>query len=360
MRIAILTELFHPHIAGCERRLFELGKRLAKRGHEVHVFTMHFEEGLAKEEVVEDILIHRYAHWENYLKGNESRSLIGVLKYSLATATRIIGGNFDVYYSNQWPLVHSVFAKPFAPCLVQEWCEVWFDKIVMLERILKRLTNHHVTVSEFTKRRLVNFLDIESDDVVIIPNGVDYCRFSNGTSCEKRWGKIVYVGRLVPHKHVEMLISVARRIPSVEVDIVGSGPMLPYLRMQAAELEGVHFYGSLPDDRMMEVLKKAWVCVLPSEREGSGIVALEAMASGVPVITVDSPHNATKEMIGTMNGIVVPPTVDDIVWAVKDLLSDESRWCEMSRCASAFAKQYDWDIITTMMEDYFNRIAEKI
>ncbi len=358
MKIAILTELFHPRIAGCERRFFELGRRLAERGHEVHVFTMHFERGLAKEEFVEGVFVHRYAHSENYLKQNEFRSLFGVMKYSLATATKIVGGDFDVYYSNQWPLLHSVFAKPFAPCLVQEWCEVWFDRIVMLEKILKKLTRYHVAVSEFTKRRLVNFLDMNPEDVMIIPNGVDYGRFSNGSSCERKWGRIVYVGRLVPHKHIEMLIRVKQRIPSVELDIVGSGPLLSDLRAQADRLGGVRVYGSLPDDRMIEVLKGAWVCVLPSEREGSGIVALEAMAAGVPVVTVDSPHNATKEMVGAVNGVVVPPNVDGLVEGVKDLLTDEERWCEMSRHASAFAKQYDWELITTKMENYFKGITE--
>lgn len=89
------------------------------------------------------------------------------------------------------------------------------------------------------------------------------------------------------------------------------------------------------------------------------MVALEAMAAGVLVVTVDSPNNATKEMVGDMSGVVVPPTVDGIVWAVKDLLSDEGRWCEMSRSASEFAKQYDWDVITTKMEDYFSRITRE-
>lgn len=359
MKIAILTELFYPHIAGCERRFFELGKRLAKRGHEVHIFTIHFEKELSSEEVVEGISIHRYAHSENYLKDNQFRSLVGVLKYSLVTATKIMGGDFDVYYSNQWPLLHSVFAKPFAPRLVQEWCEVWFDKIVIMEKILKKLTKHHVAVSEFTKRRLVDFLDIKPEDVVIIPNGVNYHRFSKGASCEKKWGRMVYVGRLVPHKHVEMLIHVKRKIPSVELDIVGSGPMLSDLKTLAAKLEGVHIYGNLPDDRMIEVLKRAWVCVLPSEREGSGIVALEAMAAGVPVITVNSPHNATKEMIGAMNGMVVPPTVDGIVQAVKDLVTDENRWCDMSKHARTFAKQYDWDLVAAKMENYFDKIVER-
>lgn len=358
MKIAMLTELFHPHIAGCERRFLELGKRLAKRGHEVHVFTIRFKKDLPKEEVVEGIFVHRYAHSENYLKENEFRSLVGVLKYSLATATKIAGGDFDVYYSNQWPLLHSVFAKPFAPCLVQEWCEVWFDRIVMLEKMLKKITRQHVAVSEFTKRRLVNFLDIEPENIDIIPNGVDYHRFSNNGPREKKWGRIVYVGRLVPHKHIEMLISVKQRMPSVELDIVGSGPMLSDLGKKADEVDGVRVYGNLSDDRMIEVLKEAWVCVLPSEREGSGIVALEAMAAGVPVITVDSPHNATKEMIGTMNGTVVPPTVDGLVEGVKDLLTDEGRWYNVSRNASAFAKQYDWDIIATKMENYLGRVIK--
>ena len=48
MKIAIITELFHPHVAGSEKRFFEIGRRLVKHGHEVHVFTIQHKKDLKK------------------------------------------------------------------------------------------------------------------------------------------------------------------------------------------------------------------------------------------------------------------------------------------------------------------------
>lgn len=363
MKIAILTELFHPHIAGCERRFLEVGKRLSNRGHEIHVFTIQYKKGLPKEEIVDGIFIHRCAYINKYIVSDGYRSLMGVLKYSLAAIFKVIGSDFDVYYSNQWPILHSIFTNPFASPLAQEWCEVWFKniKMIILEKMLKRVTSYHVAVSEFTKRRLVEFLHIEQRKIAVIPNGVDYRKFSGGAH-KKKWGKLVYVGRMVPHKHVDLLINAFRQVkhkmPETELHVVGSGPLLPSIKELAHKVDGVYVHGNLSEDHMLDILKESCIFVLPSEREGSGIVALEAMAAGTPVITVDFPDNAAKELINRKNGLVVPPMADSIAEAALSLLSDESRWHEISRCACAFAKQYDWDFIANKMERYLKDVAK--
>jgi len=358
MRIAIVTELFHPHIGGCEKRFMEIGKRLSKK-NEVHIFTILYENKLPKEEIVEDIFINRYAYSENYIKHNSSRSLFGVLKYSLMTLRKVLTNNFDIYYFNQWPILHSIFSKPFAFPLVQEWCEVWSEnkRIVILEKMLKRVTKYHVAVSKFTKHRLINFLRIKPENVTVIPNGVDYQKFSKETD-RKKWGKIIYIGRIVPHKRLDLLLLAKKKLPNTELHIIGSGESLLNIKKQAAKLKDVYIHGSLPEDQMLKILKDSWIFILPSEREGSGIAALEAMAAGIPVITVDSPNNATKEIINGMNGVVVPAKADSVAEAISNLLSDESRWHEMSSYAKCFAKRFDWDVIAYKMEEYLKKIID--
>lgn len=362
LRIAIVTELFYPNMAGCERRFFEIGRRLVRRGHEVHVFTIQHEARLPKNDVVEGMSVHRYAYPKNYITTENFRSMSGVLKYSLATVFKLLSkDDFDIYYFNQWPIAHSMFAKPFFSPIVQEWCEVWFDKIVIFERIISKLMGYHVAVSAFTKRRMTDFLHVPSDRIAVIPNGVEYNKFSEN-SHRKKWGKIVYVGRLTPHKHVDMLVEafreVKQKLPEAELHIVGSGPLLSSIKNQASKLDDCFIYGSLPEDRMLDVLKEAWLFVLPSEREGSGIVALEAMATRTPVITVDFADNATREMVNGGNGVVAPPTAYGIAEAILTLLMDEDEWKTMSKNAHTFAKQYDWDLVATEMEEYLKNIAK--
>jgi glycosyltransferase involved in cell wall biosynthesis len=270
---------------------------------------------------------------------------------------KIHGRAFDVYYFHQWPLLHSIFAKPGASKMVQEWCEVWYEKIVFLEKLIKRLTNHHVAVSEFTKRRMIEFLHVDPEKIAVIPNGVDFQKF-NENSYKKKWGRIVFVGRIVPHKHVDMLIDAFRivklKIPKVELHIIGSGPIFSAIKKQASQLNDIHIHGYLPEFEMLNILKSSWLSILPSEREGSGIAALESFATGTPVITVNYPDNAAKDLCIGGAGIVVQPNSNNIAPVVQKLYNDQEKWEEMSEKARLLARQYDWKITVTKLEDYLN------
>lgn len=364
LKIALLIELFYPHVAGCENRFFEIGRRLVKHGHEVHVFTLQYEADLPKEETVDGIIVHRYALSGNYITPTGFRSVNGVLKYALGTLARLLTENFDIYYSNQWPMMHSVFARPTASPLLQEWCEVWTrsQRMMMLQKILSLMSAHHVAVSEFTRRRVVNFLKVAPEKVSVIPNGVNCRKISDGSNHKTR-GRIVYVGRLVPHKHVEMLVDAFRQVkkksPKAELHVIGSGPSLAMIKDQASGLDDFFIHGFLPENQMLDILRSSSLLIFPSEREGSGIVALEAMAAGTPVITVDFPDNAAKELVNGMNGLVVPPSTDAMAQATLTLFDDESRLCEMSEYAQAFARQYDWDSIVVDFEEVLKNVVEQ-
>lgn len=362
MKIALLIELFYPHTAGSERRFFEIGRRLSSRGHEVHVFTLRYEASLPKEETVEGIFVHRYAHSGNYISPASSRSLSGVLRYSFMTSARLFARSFDVYYSNEWPMLHSIVVKPLASPIVQEWCEVWTDsrRVRMLQRMLKLVGDYHVAVSEFTRNRMVNLLKIRPEKIFLVPNGVDYpklCAVSKG----KTWGRIIYVGRLVPHKHVEMLVDAFRQVkgkaPEAELHIVGSGPSLSSIKDRASNVDDCFVYGFLPEDELLDLLKSAWLFVLPSDREGSSIATLEAMAAGLPFVTVDYPDNAAKELAQFGCGLTVDSNSDAIASAILQFFGDERMWKEMSRRASRFAERHDWEAVTNLLERFLLRVV---
>jgi glycosyltransferase involved in cell wall biosynthesis len=364
MRIAIVNELFHPHVGGTEKRLLEIGRRLVKRGHEVHVFTTQYSKELRKEEVVDGIWIHRYGYSGNYVNPSHYRSLTGILRYSLGTASKLlVNHDFDIYYFGQWPILHSILSRPFVHPLVQEWCEVWLKKIASLQRLQAKMADHHVAVSSFTKKRMVERLGADPRKITVIPNGVDYGRFSQG-SRDKRWGSLVYVGRLVPHKNVDIVLESYRLVkevaPEAELHIVGDGPLLPTIKRWASQLRDCYVHGFLPEDLMADVLKRSWLFVSASGREGYGMAALEAMAAGTPVVTVDAPDNAIKDI--PSGGILVVPMKAKkaslalaMSSAIRRLLSNETEWREMSESARLYASKLDWDIIAHRVEECFQR-----
>jgi len=362
MKIALVIELFYPHMAGCERRFFEIGRGLSRRGHEVHVFTLQHDAGLPREETIEGMFVHRFPHVGSYISPVGFRTLNGIFKFSLATAARLSGESFDVYYSNQWPIIHSIFARPVASPLVQEWCEVWTEslKVIMLQKLLKRAGNYHVAVSEFTRDRLINFLKIRPEKISVVPNGVEYSKFCS-TNNKKRWGRIVYVGRLVPHKHVDVLIDAYRQVkekaPEAELHIVGSGPSFSQVKEEASNTKDCFVYGFLPDDEMLDLLKHAWLFAMPSEREGSGIAVLEAMAAGLPFVTLNYPNNAAKELTRFRCGLGVSPSSHFLASAILQCYNDDKMWKQMSNEARHFAKTHDWSLVIGLMESFLEKVA---
>ena len=362
LRIAFLTELFYPHVGGCETRYLEIGRRLVAKGHEVHVYTVQYDLSLAKEDQIDGMHIHRYAHSKKYISPDGFRSFRGILKYSFATLKKLKGSKFDVYYSNQWPMLHSIVAKPVTSPLVQEWCEVWDDllKVKIMQKMLRYFGDYNVAVSEFTQQRLINYLKIKAEKTVIVPNGVNVSRFFN--TAEKVRGRIVYAGRIAHHKHVDLLVDafreVKKNIPKAELHIVGSGICIEDIKKRAADIKDCIIHGYVSEDEIVEIFKTAWLFVLPSEREGSGIAVMEAMSAGVPFITADYPNNASKEFAQFNCGQVVEPNENAIAKAIIELYNDEPLWKELSKNALNVAKTYDWDMVANQMEAVFEMVVK--
>ncbi len=358
MRIAILTELFHPHIGGTEVRLYEISKRLVRRGHEVNVFTIQYSPHAIQEEDLEAIHVNRYAYSSGYLFSDGFRSWSGVLKYSLSTVLRALGTDYDIYYFGQWPILHSLLTKPVVSPCIQEWCEVWYKKIATLEKILARTMNNHVAVSEFTKRRMVEFLNLPPDRITVIPNGVELQKFNQKS--DKKRGRIVYVGRVVQHKGLDLLIeafkTIHKKAPEVELYIAGSGAHLQTIKDNTQRLEGVYVLGHISETEKIRLLESSWLFIMPSSREGSSIALLEAMAAGTPVLTLNHPDNATKHFCTYGNGVIVPPSSTSVASAVLKLLSNENEWNNMSKAALDYARQCDWNLVVDRVEHYFRSV----
>ena len=106
----------------------------------------------------------------------------------------------------------------------------------------------------------------------------------NGKKSQKT--NILYVGRLVDWKAVDVLIDVFAKIddPAIHLDIVGEGQDMIALKNQAKDLKNVTFHGWVEYSKIHQIYDKADIFVLPSVRECGGAVVLEAMARGVPTI----------------------------------------------------------------------------
>ncbi|MGB2841637.1 MAG: glycosyltransferase [Halobacteriota archaeon] len=186
-----------------------------------------------------------------------------------------------------------------------------------MEKLTTKLTEGNVAVSERTKA------DLErigvTGDVQVIPNGIDFGEIEKIRASEEE-SDIIFAGRLIKEKNVDVLIKavelVKKEIPDVKCMIIGDGPEKSELEKLAADLGldgNVKFTGFLEDyNEVISCMKSSKVFVLPSIREGFGIVALEANACGLPVVTVNHKRNAACDFINTENGFICVLSEEDV------------------------------------------------
>lgn len=373
MRIAFLYDCVYPYtIGGVERRVHELGRRLAARGHEVHHFGMKFWDG---PETIEEggVHIHGVSPASPLYAGGR-RAILPAARYAGSLLRPLLAGGFDLIDAQQFPYLHCLSAALAARMrgipLVVTWHEVWGpywrDYLggatgmvgELTEKIVARLPASMAAVSRTTADQLPG-LGIPGQ-VEIIPNGIDPLVIAAAPPADGHWD-ILYAGRLIPEKRIDLLLDAVSGLvaeyPSLRVLILGEGPSRPALESLASRRgirEQVTFTGFVPDPAtVIGFMKSAGVFVSPSIREGFGMAALEAMACGTPVVTVDHPRNAVKELVNSTTGLVASLTPEDLGEKILDCLGDPSRF--RSGC-TAMAAAYDWEMIVPRVERFYEKV----
>ena len=153
-----------------------------------------------------------------------------------------------------------------------------------------------ITVSHATKNSLVNDFGVNESMIEILYNGVDLPKYDAVTIENIVENQIIFVGRLAPHKHVDHLITVLgnirKTVPSVKLVIVGKGEEKEKLSkwlVNQNDLEDIiTFKQDLSDEELIKKIKESEMLVLPSTREGFGMVLAEANCCYRPVVTYAS------------------------------------------------------------------------
>ena len=204
---------------------------------------------------------------------------------------------------------------------------------------LARRVDHFIAVSALTRRRFCSWTGLPEKTGSVLPNCVEASLYGPGPknpALLARYGLagkrvILTLGRLASHERykgfdeiMEALPSLARQIPDVAYLIVGGGLDRPRLQAKASQLgltDRVVFAGRVPEDEKADHYRLADVYAMPSRGEGFGIVFLEAMACGVPVIgsTADASREALLE--GELGRLVDPDKPDELRQALLSALT---------------------------------------
>ena len=152
---------------------------------------------------------------------------------------------------------------------------------------------------------------------------------------------LLYVGRLAPEKQIHQLRAVLERVPGTRLALVGGGPAEPMLRKHFEGLP-VTFAGYLTGNKLAQAYASADVFVFPSAFESFGLVLLEAMASGVPVVS--SRVGGAQDMItdGEAGYTFDVNDIEGLVCGVQQTLADPARLTEMGLAARQHAERQAW------------------
>ena len=367
LRILVLNWLDreNPLSGGAETHLHEVFGRLASAGHEVAALVSGWP-GCAPRATLDGIDVHRSGRRYTF-------SLTAPRDY----ARLFQGRTFDVVvedlnkaplFSPYWVeepvvlLVHHLFgstafqAAP-APVAAATW---------LLERTIPRVyaETPAIAVSESTKQDLVA-RGLSGERIEVIPNGIDLDRYRpDPASTETERPTLLFLGRLKRYKRVDLVLeavaALAREGLDVELLVAGEGEELEALGAHADRLgiaERVQILGFVDERLKLELLRRAWVHVLTSPKEGWGISNLEAAACGTPSVASDAP-GLRESVVDGETGLLVPHgDVRALTGALRTLVRDDDLRARMGRRARAFAEGFGWDATAASMEGVLARVV---
>ncbi|MEK7533166.1 MAG: glycosyltransferase family 4 protein [Patescibacteria group bacterium] len=357
MNVLILNwkDIRNPDVGGAEIILYELSKRLVRDGHSVTWFCRTCK-GAKSQETIDGIRIIRRGnrftvYWEAYLY---YRKLI-VKPDKVLDCVNTICWQTPLYvpkekriaYVNQ--LAKEVFFYELPPVL---------SHIAYFLEPLEYLTYRDTTFlcySESVKKDITTF-GIPEKNISTFPIGIDHDRYKSGKKSKDPL--FLFVARLTSMKRPDLCIEamriVTRKYPKAKLAIVGYGPMEDALEHMISDYklgENVMlvnknhlFFDTNPKDQKVKLMQQAWALLLPSVKEGWGMVVTEAAACGTASIVTDV-TGLRDSVKAEQTGIVLGPTpsVADLSAAIIRLITDKARQENMGKNASVFSDRFSWE-----------------
>ncbi|MGZ5425585.1 MAG: glycosyltransferase family 4 protein [Thermoanaerobaculia bacterium] len=200
----------------------------------------------------------------------------------------------------------------------------------LLEKRHVRQVDRILTSSAYSAGRIAEEYDVPANRIAVVPEPIDLARwrraFEAAPKLPRGGGSILCVAHLYPRKNVATLLAAMTRLSSRAVlRVVGTGPDLARLERLSRELglgERVEFLGHVDFARLAGEYRRADVFCLPSRQEGFGIVFLEAMAAGLPIVAARTTAVIEVVIDGECGNLVSPDRPDDLAAALDRLLSD--------------------------------------
>ena len=376
MKIAFFTETFLPKVDGIVTRLTKTIEFLTKNGDEVIVFCPEGCPASYKGATIVGVAampLPLYPELKLGLPGPAVSDKLEKFKPDLVHVVNpaVLGlGGIWLAKTNNIPLIASYHTH--LPKYLEHY------GMGMLEPLLWELlkaAHNQALLNLCTSTAMVNELEDKGiQRTALWQRGVDTENFRPELRSEKMRKKLfgnyqntdsllIYVGRLSAEKQIERIKPVLDNIPGACLALVGDGPYRGQLE-KIFENTKTNFIGYLSGEELASAYASGDIFLFPSSTETLGLVLLEAMAAGCPVIGANK--GGIPDIINNgINGCLYNPDEKDngersLIEATKKILADKNKKEAMRKEARKEAEQWDWNQATLQLQKYYAETLENI
>jgi phosphatidylinositol alpha-mannosyltransferase len=375
LKLALVSPYDFAYPGGVNEHVAHLAGQFRRRGHEVHIIAPS-SDGEAEPCVGGEAFMHYIGRVVRIpANGSVARITLSLRSY-LQTKRLLREQQFDLIHLHEpmmpaLPLTvlrhsrvtnigtfHAFRNKPLA----------YFYGKPMLLPFFRKL-HGHITVSPAARDFVGEYFPA---DYRIIPNGIEYARFNTPRPPLQRFRdgrvNVLFVGRLEKRKGLRFLLRawplVRERFPEVRLIVVGEGrPLEGYRRFATSQgwtEREVFFAGYVPAEELPRYYQAADIFCAPSTgQESFGIVLLEAMAAGVPIVASEIPGYRAVVTHGSEGLLVKPTNPDVLAAALGNLVLNADLRASMGQAGMRKARTYDWRFVADQVLDYYAEVLDR-
>jgi len=349
--LRVVSDLYPSVVGGLGIHAHEMSKEQARFGCDVTVYTTK-TDSRPMQELENGYKIVRFRSIMNLMGNSFTPSLFFKLIHTKNDFDIIHAHSHLFFSTNLCALVKRLGSPPLVITnhgLISQTVPLWVHK-VYIPTIAKWTFESADRVLCYTKeeKSMLEELDIDSDKIVVIHNGIDTRLFSPRESEESN-NQILWIGRFIPGKGIEYLVDafsiLVREHPDLKLLMVGWGPLKDDIKQKVQSLgltKSVTIEDFIPNTKLPEVYQNSDVFVLPSTQEGVPRTLLEAMASGIPIVCTKLP-----QLTDVVNGCgLMVPTKDPqaLADAISKILCDKDLAQKLGKNGRAnVVKNYSWE-----------------
>jgi len=374
MNVAIITN-FVSKKSGQGRVNYEVAKAACRKGHYVFLLSRDVAPELERRKNVDWIRIPVEKYPTRLVKDQFFAWFS--TRWLCANASNVdvaLANGCNTWSSAEFNAVHFVHSawrdsaahtarERSGPYAWYKWLYTTLNSF--LEQWVLNKAGTVIAVSERVRDELSS-IGIPACSIEVIQNGVDIDEFRPGSSDRKALGLprnvplALFVGEIeTSRKNLDTVLQALDRIPDLHLAVVGSKDKSPYPRMtcKLGISDRVHFLGYRTD--VPDLMRAADLFVFPSRYEACSLVLLEAMASGLPIITTQTAGGA--ELVKDSFGKTLPDPNDEyaLAEALASLTENPSLLEQMGYEARSAAKEHTWRSVSKQYLDLFEKSASK-